>query len=73
MINFIFFDLKSNNKNNKINANINNIFITINKTIKYNFENIKIFCKVYIKSKHIKIIKLKKMIPIIKKVIKNIY
>lgn len=52
--------------NNKSNIDINNKPTSINKVKKLNFKNMKQFCKAYIKSIYIRIVKSKKRTLIIK-------
>lgn len=60
-------DSKPNNKNNKSNIDANIKPTTINKAIEYNLNDIEILCDTCIESKHIRIVKLKKIILIIKR------
>lgn len=60
-------DSESDNKNNKFDKNADSKPTTINKTTEYNFNSMEELCKVYIKSKYIRNVKLKKMMPTTKR------
>lgn len=60
-------DFKLDDENKKFDDNNDSKPITINKKIEYNFYGMKQFCKACIESKHIKIIKSKKIMQKIKK------
>ncbi len=64
-------DLKPDNN---LNVNANNMLIFTNKVIKYNLNSgIEELCKACIKSKYIKIVKLKKIMLMTRKATKNIH
>lgn len=54
-------DSEPDNENNKFDKNADSKLTTINKITEYNFNSMEELCKAYIKSKHIRIIKSKKM------------
>ena len=62
-----FSDSEPVDKNNKSNKNVDNKPFTINKAAEYNPNGVEKLCKACIESKHIRIIKSQKMMPISKK------
>ena len=60
-------DFEPDDENNKSDEDADNEPTTINTATEYNLNGVKELCKVCIKSKHTRIVKLKKMIPTIKR------